>query len=120
MKLPEILKPLENKEELKTKGLALFAKLIRTKNVEKLQGETVIPGRKTTDDKKQKLQLRWLSPEVNPVVTWGQGPLHQTHPWQRQYNFSTVRAVTAAAAAEGAVAQEKSKLQKIANKHLLL
>lgn len=57
MKLPEILKPLENKEELKTKGLALFAKLIRTKNVEKLQGETVIPGRKTTDDKKQKLQV---------------------------------------------------------------
>ncbi|EEB18050.1 hypothetical protein Phum_PHUM499070 [Pediculus humanus corporis] len=58
MKLPELLKPLENKAELKVKGLALFGKLIRTKNVDKLQGETVILGvQKTNDDKKQKLQI---------------------------------------------------------------
>lgn len=57
MKLPELLKPLENKAELKKQGLALFGKLIRTKNVDKLQGESVIPGLKATDEKKLKLQV---------------------------------------------------------------
>lgn len=71
MKLPELLKPLENKAELKRKGLAVFGKLIRTKNVEKLQGETIIPGLKTTDDKKQKLQvsnITLLYPEVRSLL----------------------------------------------------
>lgn len=57
MKLPNIFKGLENKEELKKDGLTLFGKLIRTKNVEGLQGEPAIPGLKTSDEKKQKLQV---------------------------------------------------------------
>lgn len=51
MKLPDILKPLENREELKKQSLNIFGKLIRTKNVEQLQGEL-----HESDDKKRKLQ----------------------------------------------------------------
>lgn len=57
MKLPDLLKPLENKAELKKQGLTLFGKLIRTKNVESMQGETTIPGLKSAgEEKKQKLE----------------------------------------------------------------
>lgn len=53
MKLPDILKSLENREELKKQSLTIFGKLIRTKNVEQLQGEV---GLHEPDDKKRKLQ----------------------------------------------------------------
>jgi len=53
MKLPEIFKSLENREDLKQQGLTIFGKLIRTKNVDNLQGEGELSE---ADDKKRKLQ----------------------------------------------------------------
>jgi hypothetical protein len=46
-----------NRAELKRDGLALFSKLIRTKNVESMQGEALHVSSESQDPKKVKLKV---------------------------------------------------------------
>lgn len=46
-----------NRAELKRDGLALFSKLIRTKNVESMQGEVPHGTSESQDPKKMKLKV---------------------------------------------------------------
>lgn len=46
-----------NRAELKRDGLALFGKLIRTKNVESMQGEVIHGPSQSQDPKKAKLKV---------------------------------------------------------------
>jgi hypothetical protein len=46
-----------NRAELKRDGLALFSKLIRTKNVEGMQGEVLHTSSQSQDPKKVKLKV---------------------------------------------------------------
>ena len=46
-----------NRAELKRDGLALFSKLIRTKNVDSMQGEALHGSSESQDPKKVKLKV---------------------------------------------------------------